>query len=502
MRKTATGSVASGTTLLQDDVPASSIGANESREFDVFPGHPRSIGAEGSRARPACGPGLAGPILPRVAQGGGPAPGQRGREEIVMGRWFVAWVLFAGLLSPPALSAQADSVVKLKGTTLVITGSGSADDLTLTSAFTDAADGGAAEIVVTPNKGSTVNGSTDPASFPGVLKVKASLGDGDDLLTFGDYFAPDVAVTVHGGNGEDHVVVTGATTGTFKFLGDAGNDTFEADGGHCEATKVVSGSGNLSMPCASTYFHDLTVVGSTGIDTLTWNAILVDFVLKVRLSGGSDVVSATGGTVGTVTTWNLGSGDDNFLDDMGLYGELVNMVSGSGNDIVEFRDTTIGNALNVNLGGGINELDLVAQDGQLVVGNDATIKGGSSLDTVMLRQGIGPSNIVQIGNGLVVKLASGENELDAMGDVGIGNDLRYAGGGKDDVVDLDGTDIGNDCRIDLASGTNDVFLNDCSVGNDLRITAGSGDDSVSLTGTTSVGDKTIIHLGGGNNSGP
>jgi hypothetical protein len=70
------------------------------------------------------------------------------------------------------------------------------------------------------------------------------------------------------------------------------------------------------------------------------------------------------------------------------------------------------------------------------------------------------------------------------------------------VVDLDAISIGNDANLVLTAGFNDVILHDALVGNDLRITAGNGDDTVQLTGTTSVGGNQLIHLGGGNNTGP
>jgi hypothetical protein len=230
--------------------------------------------------------------------------------------------------------------------------------------------------------------------------------------------------------------------------------------------------------------------------------VTVDFELKIKLFAESDTIALAGITVGTVTSIKLSSGNNVFTDAGGLYGEFVSLVGGSGNDTFTYSDSTIGNTLNVKLGAGINQLGLVADQESTNVGNDALIKGGPGVDTVQLDDGFKPGGFVQIGNQLVVSLKGGANELDTTGDIGVGEDLRYSGGGQDDVVSLDGTDIGLDANLVLGGGTNDAILNDTLVGADLRITAGSGDDTVQLTGTTFIGGLQLIHLGGGFNQGP
>ncbi|HEX5011551.1 MAG TPA: hypothetical protein VFY71_14235 [Planctomycetota bacterium] len=402
----------------------------------------------------------------------------------------------------PALSAQ-DSTTILKGTSLTIKGSAGVDDLTIEGVvgLTDGEAPTPVDVLVTPNNGSTLNGATDPVTFPGVLKLKIVLSAGSDVLHVTDFDFASNPVTLNAGPGDDQVFLTNTITGAFKFIGSSGNDTFNLSGSHLGSTKVTGSSGVLTMPAVSTYFHDLKLTSGPEIDVLNWNDVTVDFNFKLNTGGGSDLVTFTDGTVGAETTLKLGGGNDEFTDDAGDYGEFVTMIAGGGDDDVVFEDSLIGNALNVKLNGGLNKLTFRAQDDDVIVGNSTTITGGGQLDTVKMEAFV-PPRFILIGNDLIVALKSGANELQLTGDVETGNDLRYTGGGLDDVVDMDGTSVGNDCNLVLSNGFNDAILNDCSVGNDLRITAGSGDDTVQLTGTTTVGGLTLISLGGGNNIEP
>ena len=403
----------------------------------------------------------------------------------------------------PALAAQNDATATLKGTTLTIKGSAGVDDLTLSNPV-GIADGDApvpVDIVVTPGKGSTLNGSTDPAPFSGVLKLKLLLGDGSDVLDMQDFDFSLNPVTLNAGPGDDHVTLTNTTTGDFKFIGSSGNDTFELTGSHLEFTKVTGASGVLTMPATSTYFKQLQLVSGPETDVLNWTGVTVDFHFKLNVGAGNDVMNFSNIIVGNQTTLKFGPGNDHFADDAGTYGEFVNVVASSGDDEVVFEDSLVGNALNVKLGSGQNELTLRGQDEQMTVGNSATFTGGSALDTVSL---VATLHAVIFGNNLIVALKAGANELESIGDVSTGDDLRYTGGGLDDVVDLNQFDVGSDANIVLKGGTNDVILTDCEVGNDLRITAGSGDDTVQFLGTTaeSIGGNILINLGSGNDISP
>lgn len=403
----------------------------------------------------------------------------------------------------PTLSAQ-DVVATQKGSTLILKGSGGADAFTLSNDPLFAEGEGAvdpANVRLTPGKGSTVNGSTEPADFPGVLKLKISLGDGADVLAFST-FVFDGSISVKCGGGADVFTATDSVVGPFKFGGDAGNDEFNVTNADFGASLVKGGPGALTMTLNDGFFSTLKLSGGEGLDELIWNNTTVDFTLKLNLGADSDTTAFNGVTLGSSSTLNFGAGNDVFEDFAGNYGEFLNLLAGPGNDTITFDQSTIGNALSVTLAGGLNQLTLTGTDAATNVGNDLVVKGGPDTDTVELREGPVPAAFVQIGNNCLVALKGGANEFEATGDVGFGEDFNYAGGGLDDVVQLNETSVGLDANIALANGTNDVILTDCLVGLDLRITAGKGDDTVQMNGTNIIGGLTLIKLSGGNNTQP
>jgi hypothetical protein len=400
----------------------------------------------------------------------------------------------------PALAAQNDVASVLKGTTLILKGSAGADVLTL-STPTGLADGDGPSPVtvqVTPGLGTTLNGSADAVEFPGVLSLKVNLGPGSDVMSLDALEFGLNPVSVNAGPGDDQLTVSGTTTGPFKFIGSSGNDSFEVEESHLDVTKVSGASGALSMPCTSTYFKELTIKSGPEIDVFNWNDVTVDFRLKLNSGGGSDLLAFTDCIVGSETTLKFGPGNDHFTDDGSLFNEL-GLDGGSGDDELTLEDSTLGTTMNVKLGPGLNQLSFISQDTSMVVGNTCTVKGGPQLDTFELRSILAGGVI--IGNDLLVALKAGANELEMTGDVTVGNDLVYTGGGVDDQIDLNGAQLSNDANLVLAGGFNSAFLADCLIGNDLRITAGNGDDTVQLT-DTEVGGNQIISLGGGNNTQP
>jgi hypothetical protein len=402
----------------------------------------------------------------------------------------------------PSLAAQ-DVTTVLKGTTLTIKGSAGVDDLSITAAGTLVEGAGPApvDILVTPGKGTSLDGSTDPATFPGVLQLKINLGNGADLLDVTDLDFGENPLTLNAGPGNDQVTLDNVTAGAFKFIGAAGDDTLDLASCTFGASKVIGASGILSMPATSTYFHDLTLKGGPVTDMVTWTDVTVDFNFKPNVAGGNDVVTLVGCTVGSTVTFLLGGGNDHFTNDDCGYGEYVNVVAGAGDDEVVLEDSLIGNDLNAKLGAGLNQLTLLAEDGSMIVGNYAVISGGALLDALEMRALAGFGSVI-IGNDLIVALKSGANDLELVGNVDVGNDFFYTGGKLDDLIDMNEAQVGNDCTLTLAAGFNAAILTDCLIGNDLRITAGDGDDIVQLNGDMTIGGNTLISLGGGNNQGP
>jgi hypothetical protein len=406
------------------------------------------------------------------------------------------------LAAAPALRAQ-DTIAILKGTSLTLKGSVGVDDITIGNAVA-VVDGDTptpVDVLVTPNNGATLNGSTDPVTFQNVLKLKILLGNGSDVLHFTDFDFASNPVTLNAGPGDDQVILANTTTGSFKFNASSGNDTFDLTNTHLGSSKIIGGTGLFTMPADNAYFHDLKLTTGPEGDLLTWtNLTTVDFFLKLNTGAGNDHFSSSNCILaGNDAAINLSAGNDVFSDDAGTVGNFLSIVGGSGDDHVTLEDTTVGNDFNLKLNSGENQVDLQSQDETMVVGNSCTITGGGTSDTVRVHAF---AHSVIFGNNLTLALKAGVNELDATGDWEAGDDLLYTGGGGDDVVDLHDGTIGGNANVVLKGGFNDVILTDVDVGLDLRITAGNGDDTVQLLGATTVGGNTLIHLGGGNNTQP
>src|SRR5262249_57896059 len=127
-----------------------------------------------------------------------------------------------------AASVAEDAAAPLKGKTLSVIGGAGAEQISITSSVL--ADGDSSPngdpVVVTPAPGTTVNGSTEPASFDLVKVLKIAMGDGDDVVNFGP-FSFQGAVTLHGGDGGDQVSTNNTDLdGKVSFFGDDGDDTF------------------------------------------------------------------------------------------------------------------------------------------------------------------------------------------------------------------------------------------------------------------------------------
>ncbi len=422
-------------------------------------------------------------------------------------RLAVALLLTAALA--PVAASQANATATLKGSTLKVTGGELADDL-LVANFLVAlgpsdGDGGGSEgdsVVLVPRNGTMVNGSTDPAIFDGVKKLKLNLEESADVVDFED-FSFGGQLTLRGGDGDDAVTFLNCNLGVVKLFGDANDDTFDVQGSNLGVTKVVGSTGVLSLPASGGSFESLNVVGGPGPDVMTWTGTNVNVNLTVNLSFGDDLVSFDDVSIGEDTKLKLSLGENNVICGGGSqFGALLSYTGAAGGDTLDFSDSQIGETLNIKLGPGANSVTLASVANNMQVGESIIVKGGPQDDTITFSDANGPAFPgFGAGGGVKLVLATGVNSVTMTGFTQLA-DLSITTGALDDTISLDGGEVQDDLKILLAAGNNGVTINDTTIEDDLTITAGSGDDTVALTGTTTVLGTQKINLGGGNDTGP
>ncbi len=165
----------------------------------------------------------------------------------------------------------------------------------------------------------------------GPENIMAEGGEGNDIITFGDFAAHQNSfVTVDGGGGDD----------TISFGGFAG---------HLGGTVIVDGGG--------------------GGDTISFGYLtsLNDGNVTVNGGAGDDIVSfgdLAGLNDGNVTV-NSGAGDDvvSFGDDAGINNGNVTVNGGAGADTFIFGDGA--ENLSIDLGEGDGDIDSVTFDGEV-----------------------------------------------------------------------------------------------------------------------------------------
>ena len=416
--------------------------------------------------------------------------------------------LLAGglLLAAAAPLAAQDVTVTLKGTKLSVKGGLLAEEISIsTSAITDGEGGGPTTdpVVVTPAKGTTLNGAPDALTFDAVKTLVIDMDEEADLVHFVD-FTFGGAITLHAGTGNDVVDYVGCVLGgTQKLFGDDDDDTFTLGTSTITGKLTLNGGdGNLTMTATDTNLVDTTVTGGTGDNAVTWTTVAVKGKVRLKLKQGNDTVVFTGVDIGLKTDVNLSKGDNSFTATGCSLNDQLKLVGANDADTVSFEDSSIGLALKATLGGGANSFALNSVAAAMQVGEQLIVKGGPDADTVTFAAGETKGLVVQVGEFAKVSLSGGGNTVTSTGVLQVGTDFKYSGGGDDDSVSLDGAGIGEDFTASLAAGNNNVTLNDTIVGNNLKITAGSGDDTVAFTGTTSITGKQTIKLGGGDNTQP
>jgi hypothetical protein len=424
--------------------------------------------------------------------------------EGTMLRTLVLTSLFAaGLLAGTA--AAQDVSAKLKGSSLVITGSDSDDQLEIANtAPTVDGDRGSSgtTVVIVPGSG-TVNGSSEPASFSGVTKLRFVLNGGADQLVFTE-FSFTGALIVRGGDGADEFAFNNCSiTGPIKLLGEGGDDVCNFLNSSFDGPfKLIGSTGLLDLESTDSFFGGLLIKGGPGVDVVDIQGGSADSA-KISLSLGDDQVLLDAFSVGQTLTVVAGPGVNNLsATNSCSIGENLLYRGGTGDDTVVVQDSSVGENLDIKLFGGANDLTLASITQSLQIGEHLVVSGGAQTDELTLSDGNGVGfPAFGVGSGAKLALKGGVNDVSVTGFTQI-NGLSITLGPLDDTVNIDGAQIQDKLSVALSNGTNQLTIHDAELQDDLFVTAGAGDDTVALTGSTSVEGTQKIHLGGGNNTGP
>ena len=346
-------------------------------------------------------------------------------------------------------------------------------------------------------------------------------GDANDTLHAGAF---TTGMTLGGGAGDDSLVVsTGAVLGQSSILGGSGTDTLsfsidalsvtDADFAgvtSVEALKTANGNNRVILGAEAQAAGIATVVGGTGIDTLSaagytaasgvvfLNADATDSLVggagvdtissgsnfNMSLSSGVEVLELTGSaTLGT------GNSQDNWL------------LGGSGNDSLsglDGNDTLEGRAGTDSLVGGLGDDVYIVEDSA-----DAIVENsGAGTDTVRSSanytlSGNNVENLVYtstLGGGLTGNSLNnsligniGNDTLEGKDSVAGGTDTLIGGAGDDRYVVDSATDLIIDASgVDMVESKTDFDLSNTLVGggNTIENLAYTGSGAATLTGNS------------------
>ncbi|WP_439815494.1 beta strand repeat-containing protein [Zavarzinia sp. CC-PAN008] len=436
--------------------------------------------------------------------------------------------------------SAVDQLVVTSPGTVVLTGvvgieklvlTNGANSLSLTNSLVGSANGDALTVV-----GAVGNDVINGGALTGVNRLDVTAGLGADTLTGGagaDLFrfqggGLTATDTVVGGAGVDQVVFTGA--------GSIGSGLFANVSGIDQIT-LANGANNLILSNAQVGASDadtLTIRGGSGNDVVNGGAVLAANTLDITGMAGNDtLIGGAGADLFRVTTTSLTSADtinggagldrllfqnvgtissamlsnvrgvdlillsngsNNLTLNNAMVGasdnDVVSVLGGTGNDVVNGAGLTAPNRLDVSANVGADTLaggagaDTFRFTAAALAATD-TVVGNAGADTLVFTTAgtIGSAALANVRGVDVIVLAGGSTRLT------LNNAMVGASDG--DVVTIDGSAGGNDV-VDASAlaGANRVTILGGSGADTL--TGGAGDDL--LDGNA----FDIVNGGGGN----
>ncbi|MBL8768572.1 MAG: hypothetical protein JNL94_14445 [Planctomycetes bacterium] len=345
---------------------------------------------------------------------------------------------------------------------------------------------------LTPDPGTTINGSGAAQVFSGVTKdVKLVFGSGSDGVELDDLTIERDLVVMAGNGIQVAVVISNGL--------DVGRD-LRVDSKTPQFSLSSAGTGNIvrrDVKC------DLR--GATS-NTLQFSPLHVQRNTVVKGGKGNDVIviGANAQFVGNLT-FDGGAGFDTFVDSdtivvggnfkmtgngstktcvlTGKYsGEVTADLGNANGNTVVCTSSDVGGSLRAKFGTGTNNILSVA--GSNVTDDiECTSKGGA--DTVTITN-------VNTGGDVRVKLGNGTNFAGVVGGSVIGGDIRMTGGTGTDEFQVDASATLGDIKATFASaptGFPDAYdMLTGTVGGDVTVTAGAGEFGGRIESVTIVGD--------------
>ncbi len=278
----------------------------------------------------------------------------------------------AGLVPGVALAGNVQ--VALEGSLLKITGSNTADSISLVQTA-------AGMCFVTAGTGTTISGRNS------VVLRRVSLnaidlrmeGGNDSVSTRGLRVANDFFVNLGAGN--DRLVTSGPVTvgANWAIEGEAGNDVIRlVDATVGQDLYVDGGLGSLNANISGLEGgKSLTVISDEAADQVVIVDSIVAELVAVESKAGNDRISISGAAAFGMSL-NTDMGADVVEIDGFMAQESVGIFTGTGNDLVTLRNLMAGTTIDVSVDLGDDRVS-----GESVsAGTDAVFLGGDGTDTL------------------------------------------------------------------------------------------------------------------------
>jgi hypothetical protein len=306
-----------------------------------------------------------------------------------------------------------------------------------------------------------INGVTDQwIFFDGLTRdMQVNLGNGSDTIHIygldsgldGDELFIPRDLVVNMGNGDDHVVLGVTPAEEFYYTGDPNPDP---DFQPLHQSPLGVG-------------RDITINLGSGADSVLFASTVVGDDLSISDSSGNTEIIEW-----TIANWISPNVTTSIGDD-------VNITLGGGDDYVDLLELTIGGDVIYDLGGGADY---------------AALQGFTSGGSVLVNAGAGANEVV-IGSGTigggVLLTGSGSNtfQVDVLD---VASSIVVLTGNNDDTLYISNSNAGS-AIVTTGGGSDYVQLAD-SAFTLLTVSLGAGSDTLSMDGVSS---KLAILLGGG-----
>lgn len=406
-----------------------------------------------------------------------------------------AWIV---LSIGSTVAVAGDMKATLKAGVLTVTDSSADDSFTI-----DQAGLGSTSFRLTPDPGTTINGSAVAQLFSNVTAdVRLKFTEGSDTADLDDLvIARDLAVTSTGGTLVTVAVINGLDVGRdLRVDSKSGQFTLSSTGAGSIVRRDVKCTlrglnGNSLIFTPLTVLRNTTVKGSNATDVFVVGAnvhlvgnVTIDFGLGIdtyvdaltTVVGGDFKFKGKGGSKTCVLGGKL-SGD--VVTDVG---------NGDGNTIV-ITAPQIGGSVRAKYGQGTNNVLTVS--GPVITGDlECTTKGNADFVTI--------ANITT-GGDVRIKLANGANTAILSSNGAIGGDVWLTGGTGADQFNVNASTIHGDVRANLSSvpfGFVDSYsMLLATIGDDVVVKGGAGLQAGAIEDVTVLGEVRL-DLGSGDNS--